>query len=253
MSGFEIKTDRSRLTTGEIEAREEFTELFATAPIPREELLENIALFIKRQDLTRVMFLNELYRQILDVHGVVMEFGVRWGRDLATLQSLRGMYEPFNYTRRIIGFDTFEGYPSVHEHDGSDAVIEVGAYTVSEGYESYLEQVLAYHESESPLSHIRKFELVKGDAGGEIENYLAGHPETIVALAIFDLDVYEPTRRCLEAIAPRLAKGSVIGFGSLNYPTFPGETVALEETLGLRNCRIRRVPGATLLSYIVVE
>jgi len=77
---------------------------------------------------------TDLYRRALDVHGVVMEFGVRWGSNLALFQSLRGIYEPYNYTRKIIGFDTFAGFPSVSEQDGDDAVIAPGAYGVSEGY-----------------------------------------------------------------------------------------------------------------------
>ena len=39
-----------------------------------------------------------------------------------------GLYEPFNYTRRIVGFDTFEGFPSVDPKDGSAEVASVGAY-----------------------------------------------------------------------------------------------------------------------------
>ena len=39
-----------------------------------------------------------------------MEFGVRWGQNLITLNNLRGIYEPFNHSRKIIGFDTFEGF-----------------------------------------------------------------------------------------------------------------------------------------------
>jgi hypothetical protein len=38
-----------------------------------------------------------------------------------------------------------------------------GDFAVTKGYENYLEQILAYNENESPLGHIKKFELVKGD------------------------------------------------------------------------------------------
>lgn len=252
MTDFETKIS-SLSSAEELAERGAFAELFAASPIPSDEVLSNLPLFLKRQDLARVLFLHELYRSILGVHGVVMEFGVRWGRDLALFQSFRGMYEPFNYTRRVIGFDTFEGYPSVDAKDGSATAIERGAYDVTEGYESYLEQVLAYHERESPVAHIQKFELVKGDATQTIGNYLDEHPETIIALAHFDFDLYEPTRACLEAIRPHITRGTVIGFGSLNYAEFPGETVGLKEALGLDRFAIRRFPGVSLLSYLVVE
>ena len=53
---------------------------------------------------------HELYQKILNVHGVVIEFGTRWGQNLALFESFRGMYEPYNHFRKIIGFDTFEGF-----------------------------------------------------------------------------------------------------------------------------------------------
>lgn len=250
----DLETKTSSFSSDEeLDRRISFADLLAETPIPPGELLSNLALYLKRQDLSRVLFLDRLYRGILNVHGVVMEFGVRWGRDLALFQSLRGIYEPYNYSRRVIGFDTFEGFPSVHEKDGHGPAIEPSAYAVSEGYDHYLERVLDYHEAESPIAHIRKFELVKGDAAIEVSRYLERQPETIIALAYLDLDLYEPTRACLEAIRPRLTKGSVIGFDELNCPDFPGETAAVIETLGLDRYAIKRDPGMPFASYVVVE
>ena len=74
-----------------------------------------------------------------------------------------------------------------------------------------------------------------------------------MALAYFDFDLYEPTRKCLEAIRPRLVKGSILGFDELNDPDSPGETRALMEVFGLNNVRLRRFPHASRVSYFVVE
>ena len=113
--------------------------------------------------------------------------------------------------------------------------------------------MLQSHEAESPISHIKKFELVKGDAGEEIVRYLDRNPETIVALAYFDLDICEPTQLCLEAIRNRLTRGSVIGFDELNYPTWPGETLAVKEVLGLDRYSLRRTSYNPESCYVVVE
>src|SRR6476661_4121753 len=80
----------------ENEARSKFYELFRNSPIPENEVLANLGLFIKRQDLSRILFMNELYRKIINVHGIVMEFGVRWGQNLALFESFRGAYEPLD-------------------------------------------------------------------------------------------------------------------------------------------------------------
>ena len=124
---------------------------------------------------------------------------------------------------------------------------------MTKGYERYLQKVLEYHESESPIAHMRKFELVKGDARSQIFKYLERNPETIVALAYFDFDLYEPTKVCLEALKDRLTKGSVLAFDELNYHTWPGETLALKEVLGLDKYAISRTPHNPEPSYIVIE
>lgn len=243
----------TRLSSQETAAHQQLGQLFSNCPIPLNERLRNPGLFMNRQDLSRVLFINDLYRRIVDVHGSIVEFGVRWGQNLALFSSLRGIYEPFNHNRRIVGFDTWEGFPSVHEKDGRSPVAEVGAYATTSGYEVYLEQLLACHEQQSPIAHIRKFELVKGDATVEINKYLQRHPETIISLAFFDLDLYEPTKECLQSIRDHLTKGSVLAFDQVNVQTFPGETLALKEVLGLGTYRLRRSPYSNAASYLVVE
>lgn len=242
----EIKSIASSM---ELENRNKLNQLFNNCPIPDNERLSNSGLFVKRQDLTKQLFFNDLYSKIVGVHGVIMEFGVRWGQNLVTLNNLRGIHEPFNYSRKIIGFDTFSGFANVDEKDGNHEIIKQGAFSVTDGYENYLEEVLEYHEKECPVSHIKKNTLVKGDAVEMLEKYLKEHPETIIAFAYFDFDVYEPTKKCLELIKPYLTKGSIIGFDELNDPQFPGETVALRESLGLNNVAIKRSKYSGIQSY----
>jgi len=238
----------------EVSARDRFFKIFSACPIPQSEVLSNLGLFIRKQQLSRILFMHELYQKIIPVHGIIIEFGVRWGHNLALFSSFRGMYEPFNYSRKVVGFDTFSGFPSVAPQDGRDAIIDIGAYGVTEDYEEYLDAVLAYHETEHPMSHIKKYELVKGDATVTLERYLADHPETIIALAYFDFDLYQPTKKCLELIKPHLTKGSVLGFDELNFPTFPGETLALKEVCGLGRYSISRSPfSSAYAAYVVVD
>ncbi|MFD2891017.1 crotonobetainyl-CoA--carnitine CoA-transferase [Flavobacterium chuncheonense] len=243
----EIKSIASQT---ELDNRNRLYQLFHDCPIPDNERLNNSGLFVKRQDLTKQLFFNDLYSKILNVHGVIMEFGVRWGQNLVTLNNLRGIHEPFNHSRKIIGFDTFEGFVNVDAKDGNHEIIKQGAFAVTEGYENYLEQILDSHEKECPLSHIKKNKLVKGDAPLMLEQYLKEHPETIIAFAYFDFDVYEPTKKCLELIKPYLTKGSIIGFDELNDPHFPGETVAVREALGLNNIAVKRSKYSGIQSYI---
>jgi hypothetical protein len=233
--------------------REQFVEYFKKCPIPDDQLLSNLGLFLNSKNLSRILFMDHLYKQIIDVQGIIIEFGTRWGQNLALFSALRGIYEPFNRHRKIVGFDTFKGFPSISQKDGSSDLMQVSNITVTGNYVEYLTKVMEYQELDNPLSHIKKFEIVVGDAVVEIDKYLKEHPETIIALVYFDFDLYEPTRKCLEAIRPHLVKGSVLGFDELNDPDSPGETIALREVFGLNNIKLRRYRYASRVSYFVLE
>ena len=92
----------------EYEARKNLLDLIKSTPIPDDELLQNLGLFFNSKNLSRIMVMNHLYEQIIDTMGIVMEFGTRWGQNMALWTALRGIYEPFNRHRKIVGFDTFE-------------------------------------------------------------------------------------------------------------------------------------------------
>jgi hypothetical protein len=249
-------TEHTRMKTQasaeEIEAYLALARLMKQAPIPQSEILANLSLFLTRSSLSQILFMKDLYQRILGVHGVIMEFGNRWGRNLALLSSLRNIFEPHNYGRRIIGFDTFEGFPAVSADDGADPVIAKGALSVSPDYQAYLDDVLAAHEGLSPRSHLRRFETIKGDVEKTLPAYLVEHQETVVALAYFDMDLYRPTKAALEAIRPYLMKGSVIGFDEACVREFPGETKALREVLDLSVHTLARSAYSNHQSYVVL-
>ena len=240
-------------TTQESDARKNLLESFRNSPIPDNEILYNLGLYMNRQSLSRILFMQELYKRIVEVHGDILEFGCRWGQNLALFSSFRGIFEPYNYTRKVVGFDTFSGFSSISEEDGENTEIREGHFSVSQEYESYLEDILTQHEQESPISNIKKFQLVSGDVSLSLPKYFEESPESIVALAYFDLDLYEPTLNCLKLLKGRLTKGSVIGFDELNLASFPGETLALKDALGLENIRIQRVPFNPATSYFVID
>ena len=234
-------------------ARADMVSLLRQCPIPDDQLLSNIGLFIESKNLARILFMDHLFKQIVDVQGVVMEFGTRWGQNLAVFEALRGIYDPFNRHRKIIGFDTFTGFPSIQAEDGASEMMVPGHLAVAPEYDQYLSQVLDQHEALNPLSHIKKYEIRVGDATKEIDSYLTDYPETIIALAYFDFDLYEPTKKCVEAIKDRLVKGSILGFDELNDHDSPGETLALMETFGLNSVRLKRFRHTSRASYFVVE
>lgn len=231
----------------------EFVRHIKDSPLPDDEIIPNIGLYITSKSLSRVLFFYEVYKKILNQHGIIVEFGVRWGQTLSIMSALRGIFEPFNRHRKIIGFDTFEGFKGMDEKDGKLCQCQDGSFSVSLNYEDYLDNILGLQEMLNPMSHIKRYELIKGDAITTVVEYLKKHPETIISLAIFDFDIYAPTKVSLDAIKPYLCKGSIIVFDELCDDIFPGETIALKEVLELKNIRIQRFPMTSRMSYFEIE
>lgn len=230
--------------------RHRLAHLLANSPIPPEELVDNLALYLRRQPLTDLLSLDALYRMITDVPGVIMEFGVHRGRHVAALTALRGVYEPYNPHRRIIGFDTFTGFPDVAKIDATAASAVTGRFAVPADYPDHLRDVLSTHEDAEHLAHIRRTLLVEGDVRDTLPRYLDQNPHTIIALAYFDLDLYEPTRDTLRAIQPYLTRGSVLAFDQLTHAKWPGETAALRDTLGIDHGNLHLLPGRATPAYL---
>ena len=236
----------------EVQAYNTLLSLMHQSPVPEEQKLGNLGLFLTRATLGRMLFMQKIFTKTLNTHGVIMEFGVRWGQNLGLLSSLISIYEPYNLTRKLIGFDTFEGFVAVGKEDGTSPEAKVGALAVTQNYEEQLNQILTAKQQLMPRGHWNRFELVKGDVMETLPRYLEKHPETIISLAFFDLDLYEPTKKCLQLIRPYLAKNSIVGFDQLAWDFFPGETQALREAWGL-DFEILREPESPQQCYIVMK
>src|SRR5260221_712974 len=74
------------------------------------EKLENFAKYVPRQSLARLLARYEIFKLIHEVQGSIVECGVMFGGGLMAFANLSVILEPYNFQRRVIGFDTFEGF-----------------------------------------------------------------------------------------------------------------------------------------------
>lgn len=236
-------------TENEISNKKNLLQNLKNTPIYEEEILQNIGLFITRQNLSRILCMHELYTKILDKHGIVCEFGVRWGQNLSLFTMFKGIYEPYNYNRLIVGFDTFNGFVNVDKN--IDKNLQNGQYNISDNYDLYLKNILEYHKNNNPIPHVSETLIIKGDASIKIKDFLKENPHTIFSFVYFDFDIYQPTIDCLNAIKPHLAKGTLIGFDELNCKYFPGETQAFFEFFNINETTVYRTRYEPLVSYIL--
>ena len=94
---------------------------------------------LQEEPLTRFLAHNELFKLQLEVQGNIVECGVHHGGGLMTWAKLSSIYEPINYHRKIIGFDTFSGFPDVHKFDKGNIHAKVGSFDETANYDVYKE------------------------------------------------------------------------------------------------------------------
>jgi hypothetical protein len=209
--------------------------------------LANFPRYVRRQDLKRFLVRYELFKHVLNVKGSIIECGVHEGFGLMSWYHCSTTLEPENLTRRIVGFDTFSGFPSLLDEDqGADAVA-VGDLAADS--EAELRVLIEAHDRNRFLGHIEKVRLVRGDATATMPAYLDAHPETVVSLLFLDFDLYEPTRVALETFLPRMPRGAVIAFDELDNPRWPGETLAAMDAVGLNQLELMRLPWDPYVSW----
>jgi len=245
-------TPHNKTSLTQKENRNRLYELYENTPLPTDELLINTAMYTRSSALSKILFLDEIYKLIIDIPGNIHTYGVWWGQDVITFQNLRAVHEPYNFNRKVVGFDTFTGYPQLSDKDVLSDTIKEGAYTTSENYLNHLNELMDYHEKENIMSHIRKFEMVEGDLMKTLPEYLERNPQEIIALMYIDIALYEPTKCIIENCIPNLVRGSVMVFDELNAKEYPGETIALKESGLLDKCEVYRskiLSDRTILIY----
>ncbi|MEK7846466.1 MAG: TylF/MycF/NovP-related O-methyltransferase [Nitrospinota bacterium] len=218
--------------------------------------LSNFSRFVSRQDIAVFLYKYELFKKILEVQGSILEFGVYRGGGSFTFAQLSAILEPYNYQRRIVAFDTFEGFPSISENDMlADPGLnpQKGDFYTSENFYEELCENIKLFDMNRFLNNVEKISFVKGDVNDTLPKYLQDNKHLVVSLAYFDLDIYQPTKKVLELILPRIPKGGIVAFDEINNPMWPGETQAIIETIGINNLRLQKCTFEPCRCYCVIE
>jgi hypothetical protein len=244
----------AKYAAAEISVVDRLCEAFEESNVTLEQKLQTFPRHVRRQDIARFLVKNELFKLALPANGNVVECGVFAGGGLFSWMHFSAVYEPYNHTRRIIGFDTFSGFPGIHAKDLTEKKSvhsRVGAFQTNKSIMKELGQLAEIHDANRPLGHIEKIELVEGNATHTIPDYVKNNPSLLISLLYLDFDLYEPTKVALETLLPRMVKGGVVAFDELNCPEFAGETTALLETLSANSIELRRFPMDPYISYFI--
>ncbi len=248
-----IKVSGGLRTPAEEQESNRIQSQFDANPLPWEKKIENFPKYVRRQNLTRFLALYEIFNRVVNIKGSIVECGVHQGFGIMTWAKLSAILEPVNLTRRIYGFDTFEGFPSVSEQDRSAASQHVKTGDLKADVYNEIMELSEINDSTRFLGHVPKVKLIKGDAVETIPQFIKDHPHALVSLLFLDFDLYEPTKAALETFVPRMPKGAVIAFDELDNPLWPGETLAMLEYTRERPIKIERLPFDPYIGFAVLD
>ena len=208
---------------------------------------------LNRISLSKILFYDEIVKRITHIPGVVVELGVQWGALTSLIYNLTAIHEPYNFRRKVIGFDTFSGFPasSLSESElnqGWKAHDLAGALDAKK----IANRSLDAHQVFSGMSHMVRHEFVEGDVMETLPMWFENNPSETVALCIFDMDLGIPTRESLKHIMRRSQKGTVLVFDEYSHPKFPEEGVVVREILDTLKLQPIKSPLLPYTSFIVL-
>jgi len=161
------------------------------------------------------LYLDTLYRT-RSIPGAVVEVGCFQG---GTAVYASRFLRRINCNRRYLCIDTFDGFPQ----DQFAKDIELGTSpSLARGFSGNSESLVRKLLDQWGCQSV---ELLKGDIVALDESQL---PDEI-AVALFDVDIAEPTEAAARKIVPRMAEGGIILVDDCDQIPFKGARRALEK------------------------
>ena len=208
-----------------IDARSEIYRLMNTYKATDDEKERSLGLFLRGSLLARILAVGDIYKKIVDIPGAIFDIGTWRGQTAVLCENFRAIYEPLHFNRRIVCFDTFEGYQGFSEKDRATSLHRDGTYGVGgDDYAEFLRHLLLQHEKSNAMGHNNgKHKVIKGDCRETIPAFFKEFPSEYLALTFFDVNSYDPTLKAFQAVWSKLVPGGIVAFWQLTRNTIPAE------------------------------
>ena len=206
----------------------------------RWDLYNDFSLWGDVDRFSKMLARYELFKRVVELPGDIVEGGVLKGAGVLYWAKLIQIFNPMS-RRKVIGFDTFEGYPedTSKAHDQQTAK----AFTKQQIADQALvsdEKIMAAAEAQGLANRI---ELVKGDASQTIPQYVADNPGFRISLLNLDFVLYDPTLAAMQHLYPRVLPGGVVVLDEYAVAD-KGESDAVDEVLQGEGVELRNFSWA---------
>jgi hypothetical protein len=220
-------------TAESLESRNELFDFMNNYPATPEEKERSLGLFLRGSLLARIMATSEIYQQIVKLPGIVIDLGTWRGQTAVLCENFRAIYEPLHFNRRIVCFDTFEGYKGFSDKDKPTHLHQDGTYAVGgEAYAEMLRKLLIIHEKNNAMGHYHgKHKVIAGDCTKTLPKFFEENSNEFIALAFFDVNSFEPTLKSFELIYEKLVPGGIVAFWQLTRDSIPAEAMVYTQKI----------------------
>ncbi len=214
-------------------------EILTKHPHSMLHILTHWQVYTKRILLTRFLAHYELFKMTLDLPGSIVELGVSRGVSFFAFHKMLEIFCPTDTSRKVYGFDSFEGLTDFTEKDGQDDLLsdkQRGGWSAADA-EAEIFSLAALYNGDNILARER-CRLIKGRVQDSLPGFLAATPGVRLSLLHLDMDLYEPTLFALENLWDLVVPGGVIVMDEYGLPPWGGEAAAFDEFCRSRNLKV---------------
>ena len=188
--------------------------------------------------LRKFIVKHNLFKEVLEVPGHIVELGVFKGIGMAQLLKLREIYIP-GTEKKVYGFDFFDKVDLTHQIQ-DDNLTMIKFYqdrnlNIKDGISKdllekfYNSMNLTYG---SRNTNDVPFKLINGDVLETLPKFLEKNIGFRISFLLFDMDMYKPTLKALNLLYDKVVRGGIIIFDEYGCDEW-GESNAVDEWLKL--------------------
>lgn len=251
MKTFKDKDSEKHYKDKNKEFYQRINKLFTENDIPLSSVVQNHPCFSQRRTFPKVLANYELFKIVQNIPGSFLELGVFLGAGLFSWSHLLETFCPLDRSRKVFGFDHFEGYKDFSENDVNledyfknnlDGDRMTSSYEITS-------ELVDIHEQDGIFPGVPRTEVIMGDISTTIPKFISEHAGIRFSLIYFDINLYEPIKTSLENLYDLLLPGGVIAFTGYSTEPWQGEAKAVNEFFEANSLQIpkmRKFPWSNL-------
>ena len=184
----------------------------------------------KIERISKLLFHYEIYKKIQNLDGDFIECGVFKGSSLIRFLTFINLFE--KRKRKVYGFDVFGKFPSSKRKEDKKFATRHNKNLGNGTDIKVLENLIKKKK-------ISNFKLIKGNILNTVKIFLKKRRKFKISLLHLDLDLYVPTKFCLNEFYPFIVKDGIVILD--DYKHVSGATRAINEYVKEKKLQIKKL------------